>query len=218
MGSLILIFGVVFVMLAIVLASQVSRRWLAESELRALAGTDPLTGLKNRREFNRLIAEACEDQANTGAALLFIDLDRFKSYNDRYGHLAGDRALVTMARCIETAIDGTPSTAARYGGEEFVVVLPAIGEADARKLAESIRQGIWDASLIHSGSEWDRMTASIGVTSWGPGAADGFAQCIHAADAAAYQAKAAGRNCIMTSHGLCCRTGKREKGPLEEQQ
>ena len=151
--------------------------------------TDPLTGLKNRRAFiDRLDQEV--DRAHRDGSTLsvaMIDVDKFKSYNDVYGHPAGDAALQQVASILDSQSRST-DLVARYGGEEFVIVLTATDEAVAAMLGERFRRGIERA-------EWhDRaVTVSIGLASATGPDADGPA-LLAAADAALYRAKETGRN------------------------
>lgn len=195
-GALVATFGVAFIVVSIMLGAQLRRRMRAESELVLLARTDGLTGLNNRRSFGEVLD--CEwrraRRAHSVFSLLFVDVDRFKAYNDTYGHQAGDDALAAVARCIGDNIRRPADTAARYGGEEFVVLLPDTPPTGAAQIAERIRAAIDELALEHAGSEYGRVTASIGLASWTPeqeGEADAV---IKAADEALYYAKATGRN------------------------
>lgn len=132
-------------------------------------------------------------------ALLFIDIDWFKPYNDTYGHQAGDRALAAVARTIGESIRRPGDCAARYGGEEFVVVLPETSIAGATALAEKIRAAVAELAIEHTSSEYGRVTVSIGVAAWAPDR-DSMISCImRAADEALNGAKSAGRNRIVVS-------------------
>jgi diguanylate cyclase (GGDEF)-like protein len=129
----------------------------------------------------------------------FLDIDRFKAYNDTYGHQAGDDALAAVARCINGSIRRPGDTAARYGGEEFVVVLPDTPASGATEIAEKIRSAISDCGIEHAGSEFGRVTASIGVVSRMPETDDDLTAALKAADEALYNAKATGRNRVTQS-------------------
>lgn len=131
-------------------------------------------------------------------SLLFVDIDRFKAYNDKYGHQAGDDALAAVARCIGENIRRPADTAARYGGEEFIVVLPDTLREGAYAIAEKIRLAISELAIEHSESEYGRVTASIGSASWTPEQDIDVTQVIKAADQALYDAKARGRNRVAT--------------------
>ena len=152
------------------LAREISRRAQAEEKLEELATTDALTGLKNRRKFDAEIDTEWRRAARqkTPLALLMIDADHFKAYNDTYGHQAGDQVLVGIAICISDSVRRAGDCAARYGGEEFAVLLPGCAAADALKVAETIRL------KVQQWSEADVNTVSIGVASLTPDVGDGM--------------------------------------------
>ena len=155
-GSLMLVFGSVFIGLASLLGIQLRRRMRAESELRVLARTDGLTGLNNRRSLGEILDAEWRRAKRTRSvvSLLFVDIDRFKAYNDTYGHQAGDHALATVARCITDSIRRPADTAARYGGEEFIVVLPDTPAAGASRSPKGFARAICDCAIEHAGSEY----------------------------------------------------------------
>lgn len=199
-GSLMGVFALGFVALSFLLGSQLRRRVRAESELQLLARTDSLTGLANRRTFSEVLEAESRRAKRAGSvfSLLFVDIDCFKAYNDQYGHQAGDDALAAVARCIGESIRRPADTASRYGGEEFVVVLPDTPTDSARAIAEKLRAAITALEIEHAGSEYGRVTASIGCASWTPESNADVAKIIKAADEALYKAKAAGRNTVVT--------------------
>jgi len=165
--------------------------------LLTLAQQDGLTRLANRRRFDEALAEefrrACR-QAQPLSALL-LDVDQFKAYNDRYGHLAGDECLRRISRAIEAVPQRPGDLVARYGGEEFVVLLPATEAHGAWIVAEAIRQAVAALGLEHLGSAERIVTVSIGMSSIIPGGdCDQPEQLVAAADQALYRAKAGGRN------------------------
>lgn len=166
----------------------------ANRELEQLATRDALTGVHNRRRFDDKLNECLEVAQRTaqGFAVLLIDADHFKKVNDTYGHPAGDAVLQTLARVLgETtrAVDFV----ARYGGEEFVILLPHTPDAvHAMAVAEKIRAAIADTAFPGPG----RLTVSIGASLWQPADSDA-GSLIARADAALYQAKAAGRNRVV---------------------
>ena len=173
------------------LGREIGRRARAEERLEELATTDALTGLKNRRKFDTEIDTEWRRAARgrTPVALLMIDADHFKSYNDTYGHQAGDQVLVGIAICISDSVRRAGDCAARFGGEEFAVLLPGISAADALNVAESIRQ------KVELWSEDPKVTTvSIGVAGMMPAAGLDWPDLIAAADKALYAAKANGRN------------------------
>jgi diguanylate cyclase (GGDEF)-like protein len=173
------------------LAREIGRRARAEDKLEELATTDSLTGLKNRRKFDAEMDLEWRRAARqkTPLALLMIDADHFKAYNDTYGHQAGDQVLVGIAICISDTVKRAGDCAARYGGEEFAVLLPGCAAADATKVAEAIRLKVmqWsDGPTVN--------TVSIGIASMVPVPAMEWSQLVEAADKALYAAKAGGRN------------------------
>jgi diguanylate cyclase (GGDEF)-like protein len=173
------------------LAREISRRANAEDKLEELATTDALTGLRNRRKFDAEIDAEWRRavRQKVPLALLMIDADHFKSYNDTYGHQAGDQVLVGIAICISDSIRRVGDCAARYGGEEFAVLLPGLSAAQAVGVAETIRLKF---------QEWSEgptlATVSIGVASMMPAASTDWPMLVKAADQALYAAKANGRN------------------------
>jgi diguanylate cyclase (GGDEF)-like protein len=170
------------------LAREIGRRALAEGKLEELATTDALTGLKNRRKFDAVIDDEWRRAARqkTPLALLMIDADHFKSYNDTFGHQAGDQMLVGIAICITDSVRRAGDCASRYGGEEFAVLLPGLSALEALRVAETIRLKV---------QQWsDDTTVSIGIASLTPAAAMESSVLVNAADKALYAAKANGRN------------------------
>lgn len=164
--------------------------------LELLALEDALTGLANRRQFDLFIqAEMGRARHNmTGLALLMIDVDHFKPFNDRYGHLAGDECLRKIAVLITEHIRRPGDLAARFGGEEFAVVLPGTDYVGAFLLAEKIRHAVQSAGLPHSESPDGKVTVSVGVCGYDPASEAQTSELIGAADKALYVAKASGRN------------------------
>lgn len=202
-GSLMAAFAVGFVALACVLAAQLRRRMRAETELALLARTDGLTGLNNRRTLGEILDLEWRRARRTRSvfSLLFVDVDRFKAYNDVYGHQAGDDALAAVAKCIGEHLRRPADSAARYGGEEFLVVLPDTAPQGAAAIAEQIRIAISELGIEHAASEYGRVTASIGAASWTPETDGDVTAVIRAADQALYDAKATGRNRVALFDG-----------------
>lgn len=183
----------------------------ANARLHQLSMIDGLTQVANRRRFDESLHEewrraqrASGDRvtdrhgtAHEHMALLLIDIDYFKQYNDHYGHLAGDACLQEVAQLISDGIRRSGDLVARYGGEEFAVLLPATPLAGAFGVAERIRQAIWRRALPHEASPLGRVTICIGVAdTQGTGCA-GETDLIRLADAALYAAKKNGRNQAM---------------------
>jgi diguanylate cyclase (GGDEF)-like protein len=170
------------------LAREIGRRAQAEDKLEELATTDALTGLRNRRKFDAAIDAEWRraTRQKTPLALLMIDADHFKAYNDSFGHQAGDQMLVGIAICISDSVRRAGDCAARYGGEEFAVLLPGLSPMDALAVAETIRLKV---------QQWsDSTTVSIGIASLTPSASMEWPVLLEAADKALYAAKANGRN------------------------
>jgi diguanylate cyclase (GGDEF)-like protein/PAS domain S-box-containing protein len=159
--------------------------------LTQLAATDGLTGLTNRRTFDGFLRR--EYEAREEIAVLLLDIDNFKGYNDTYGHQAGDRCLQAVAKAIGDATATTSGLAARYGGEEFAVVLPNTTEEAALKVAESIRLTVRALGIPNTASSRGYITISAGVAARNRSTLD-EAALVGEADTALYQAKRLGRN------------------------
>lgn len=172
---------------------------LAKEELElahaADAYRDPLTGIGNRRPLDRHLAEAVS-QARRGRymlAVIMIDIDHFKAYNDHYGHPAGDACLVAVARCLTDSITPPGHEATRYGGEEFTVLLRRAEAATAYDLAERMRLAVRGMNRPHEGWAGGIVTISLGVAAM-PGETATPETLIAAADRALYRAKKSGRD------------------------
>jgi len=175
------------------LEHEIAERRKLELQLREMATTDPLTGTLNRAHFMNLgERERARVQAlGQGLALLMIDIDHFKSVNDRYGHPAGDRALRHMVETLRPRLRRI-DLLGRLGGEEFAVLLPAIPHDAAIKVAERLRAGIEQTPMPHPDGGIG-LTVSIGLA-LAQISDRTFEQIIARADAALYRAKTAGRN------------------------
>lgn len=195
-GLITLLICSAVIALAIMLRRELTRRALAEADLALLAITDGLTGLANRRRFDEVIQREWRRTRRIGKplALLIIDADRFKQFNDTYGHARGDEVLKLLARVIERAARRPSDLGARYGGEEFALVLPETEGMGAMKVAESIRSEFATESLSLVPGANLACTVSIGVKSLAPTATDTVQDLLLSADAALYEAKRAGRN------------------------
>lgn len=163
-------------------------------ELKARARTDDLTGLPNFRAFRERIDAELERAGRYPErfGVLVLDLDRFKKYNDTFGHLAGNDALRRVAQALRETVRSV-DFAARYGGEEFAVVLPQVDEAALAAIAERIRAGVEAAPAADGGAP---VTVSIGAALYPDDGRDREA-LFHAADARLYEAKKAGRNVVV---------------------
>jgi diguanylate cyclase (GGDEF)-like protein len=168
----------------------------AESRLGMVSATDGLTGIANRRAFDTALhiewGRAAREASDV--AVLMIDVDHFKLYNDTYGHLLGDDCLRVVAGLVFGALRRPSDVAARFGGEAFAVLLPATSEAGARDVADRFRVALASASLPHAGSPFSQVTVSVGVASMAPAPGNDPQSLISLADRALYDAKQAGRN------------------------
>lgn len=172
-------------------------------QLAVLATHDQLTGLANRRRFDEVLAsEARRAQREAQPlALLLIDIDHFKRFNDQYGHIAGDECLKAVSALLQGCVRRPPDLVARYGGEEVAIVLPNTDVAGAVVVAEAVLARLAELNVVHAGSPFGRVSVSIGVAgSAGQGASP--LALVAAADQALYAAKAAGRNrCVVFEEG-----------------
>ncbi len=166
--------------------------------IRAESLTDPLTGLGNRKYFDRSIEYAVQNALANGQplSLLMFDIDHFKSFNDSYGHLTGDQVLRLVGMSLKQTIKGQDITA-RYGGEEFAVVLPNTALRQALTVADHIRRAVMSKELKKksTGEILGRVTISVGVSILKPG--DDTDSLIERADACLYAAKRNGRNRVI---------------------
>jgi diguanylate cyclase (GGDEF)-like protein len=192
---------------ALMLRERLKRRDLSHlnSELVELARRDPLTGLANRRAYE--IAEAASwrsaERAGIAVGLVIIDIDHFKSFNDFYGHPAGDACLQAVARCLAEQVRGTGDVVARVGGEEFAILLPDLTVDTAGDIAERVRQAVAALELPHLGCGPGRtVTVSCGACSLVPEPGTTPKDLFAAADAALYAAKQAGRNRVCLAEQL----------------
>ena len=164
--------------------------------LRVLAHTDKLTQLANRRRFDELLELELKraHRSRTPVSLLLMDLDYFKQFNDRYGHLAGDACLQNAARVLAGKVARAGDVAARYGGEEFAVIMPNTDGTGAVAVAERIRAGILALQIPHQHSPTHTVTASFGVATLVPDGVIAAGDIIECADKHLYAAKKNGRN------------------------
>jgi diguanylate cyclase (GGDEF)-like protein len=164
--------------------------------LEKLAMEDELTGLANRRRFMGALEEELQRAARHGRpiALLMLDVDYFKQYNDIYGHSAGDDSLRRVAQAIRSGQKRAADLAARYGGEEFCVLLPETDVEGARTVATQLGTTIAALEIEHDGCPWGRLTISAGVHACVPDVSTTASAMIQKADEALYEAKKHGRN------------------------
>jgi diguanylate cyclase (GGDEF)-like protein len=168
------------------------------AELIALATTDPLTRAANRRSFMESGKTELERRSRTGRplSLIAIDVDHFKSVNDRYGHAAGDAVLQTLSVTLMTELRSV-DVLGRIGGEEFAILLPETALLQAAQVAERLRRAVEGMEVVH-GDKSLRVTMSLGVVEVSPGIT-GLSEAMNKADAALYRAKASGRNCVISA-------------------
>jgi diguanylate cyclase (GGDEF)-like protein len=169
----------------------------ANESLRRQAVLDALTGIPNRRSFSEYLLREFNRsrREKLPLAVLMGDVDRFKLYNDTYGHSAGDECLKKIAQTIRHALKRPGDFCARYGGEEFVIILPNTPREGARFIAESIRQAVLDLEMPHEKSlPGKRVSMSLGVAAWSDNDPISHEQLLKRADEALYAAKEKGRN------------------------
>ncbi|MDX1678975.1 diguanylate cyclase domain-containing protein [Arsukibacterium sp.] len=172
----------------------------ANQELKKQANQDGLTGLANRRQFDEKLLEEIQRSARNKLALslILLDIDLFKPFNDHYGHQAGDEALQQVAKALSKEARRQGEVAARYGGEEFALILPGSDSDDCHEVAKRIQQHIKALNIEHAMSNVaPYLTVSIGCYSVIANKNTSPKQMLNQADQALYQAKAAGRNCII---------------------
>ncbi|MDU8502141.1 sensor domain-containing diguanylate cyclase [Pseudomonas syringae] len=171
---------------------------IAQTELEIIAQTDSLTHLANRRCFDATLQKEWgrASRNNSVTAIILLDIDWFKQYNDCYGHLRGDDCLRQIAEIIGSCINRAGDLAARYGGEEFVILLAETDLAGALSVAEKVRLGIENALIEHSGSPVGNVTISSGVVAINAPEKEDYTAALKEADRLLYCAKTRGRNCV----------------------
>jgi len=177
--------------------------WQEMARLQESAALDALTGLWNRRVFSDRLLDECVRHSRYGGelCLLMLDLDGFKSINDRYGHVKGDHVLVAVADLLSLTLRAA-DLPCRYGGDEFAVILPETGKTDAYAVAEKVREAVerLDVEISHDGEPLRvKISVSIGVAAAHSGS--GPLELLEAADHAMYQAKSMGRNQVRLAPG-----------------
>lgn len=164
--------------------------------LERVSRTDPLTGLANRRQRDSRLAEEWERGLRSGGplAVVAIDVDHFKRFNDTHGHSEGDRCLKAVAEMLQAGLRGPIDLAARHGGEEFMLILPGVDRAGAASIAERVRVMVATCSSDAGFALPEKVTISLGVAAIHPAPGRSVHELTIAADAALYRAKMAGRN------------------------
>jgi diguanylate cyclase (GGDEF)-like protein len=173
----------------------------ANAQLETLSLEDDLTGIANRRFFERALTDEWNRARRHGQplALVLLDLDHFKELNDRRGHPAGDDCLRRVGAFLNQAVRRSGEVVARYGGEEFAILLPATDSAAGIRVAETLREGIERLHIPYAGHSSRRMTASCGVAALIPAPDAAPEHLVAAADRALYAAKHSGRNCVRVA-------------------
>lgn len=187
--------------MALKLATREEELRIANQHLEELASLDGLTGLANRRGFDRELERIWQNgiEARTPVALMMIDIDHFKLYNDRYGHVAGDTCLRAVGETLSLVTLEEAVLVARYGGEEFALLLPGLDLNRAASLAEEARKSIEDLLITHAEAPRGLVTISVGVNSMVPSEGQPAADIVETADTALYAAKRRGRNMVVPS-------------------
>jgi diguanylate cyclase (GGDEF)-like protein len=201
LGLIVFALCVFNIALVAFLAYSLQRRAAAERDLAVMATTDSLTGLCNRRRFDEVMDNEWRraQREHKNVAMLLIDIDHFKKYNDEFGHQTGDIVLAAIARDIAAHTQRAADIAARFGGEEFAVLLPGVSAQEAFDHAERIRTGVLALPMPKDGPSVS-PTVSIGVATVSPRAGLSIGDLVKSADAALYEAKAAGRNrCVQAA-------------------
>lgn len=178
---------------------------MAMSKLQALSLTDGLTGIANRRQFDAVLSAEWRRAQRSGAplALALLDVDHFKKFNDRYGHLQGDDCLKKVAQTLQQNISRPAELVARYGGEEFAFILPDTDGSDAALLGQKVCDALCAFNIPHADSDLGYLTACVGVASTIPQPGESPETLIKAADNALYSAKAGGRNQVVLAESAC---------------
>ena len=185
--------------MALRLAEREEELRIANEHLDELASLDGLTGLANRRGFDRELERTWRGATDfrRPVALMMIDIDHFKLYNDRYGHVAGDTCLRAVGETLSLVTLEEAVLVARYGGEEFALLLPGLDLDRATALAEEARKSIEDLMITHAEAPCGLVTISIGVESLVPHEGEPVGDLVEAADSALYAAKRRGRNTVV---------------------
>lgn len=183
-----------------------------KEQLADLASRDELTQIPNRRAFNAALRQEAVRHTRLGKplALLMVDVDFFKLYNDRYGHQEGDKCLQTLAQTMQACIGRVSDMVARIGGEEFAVILPGTDEAGAVKVALDMLSRVRRLNMKHADSPFGRVSVSIGIAAWPSKFSTDISFLIQQADRALYETKRNGRNnfSVQTDDPNVMSTGK----------
>ncbi len=167
--------------------------------LQIQSNTDGLTNISNRRHFDYLLSQEWNrgQRSGTPLALIMLDIDHFKLFNDLYGHIAGDHCLQDLAQGLVQSARRVGELVARYGGEEFVILLPNTDEQTAFETAKHLQEMVLSLAIPHAQSSYAIVTVSFGVASLQPSSQQIPVELVRMADAALYRAKSSGRNCVQ---------------------
>ncbi len=172
-------------------------RYRIQFEKQALV--DELTGVANRRSYRQNSVEKWREalRLHIPFSVCMMDVDKFKVYNDTFGHPAGDRVLASVAKAVASCVHRSTDFFARYGGEEFALILLGDEGQKAFEFVRSVRQAVEDLHLPHDPSVSQWVTVSIGGATMRPEKEDSYDECLKRADAMLYEAKRSGRNRVM---------------------
>jgi len=176
--------------------------------LEGVARVDATTRIANRRRFDEVLEEEWQRAVRQGMtiSILLLDVDHFKSYNDLYGHLAGDECLRLVAEIVSAVLRRSGDVVARFGGEEFAIILPNTNELGAAEMAEQVRLAVRAALVKHEAVPQGILTVSLGSATASPQLDEVATELLAAADRALYQAKRGGRDRVETQ-GLAAKAG-----------
>jgi diguanylate cyclase (GGDEF)-like protein len=180
----------------------ITERKLAEERVLDLSNTDELTGLANRRQYNFFLNQEWRrcTRSHQPLSLIMMDIDHFKLFNDKYGHLAGDECLRKVGKLLLSSISRVSDLAARYGGEEFTAVLSNCDRHQATMIAEKLLQAVQQLQIPHAYSQTaEVVTASIGVATISPGNYTDEHSLEAEADRMMYLSKSRGRNQVSVA-------------------